>query len=89
MILLEFTFDNSGVHINDLSNESYHYVANHVTQMVDHNIFVVKIRVQDSILFVGSWNKDMQYLYAFSFCPSGKNILVECSKSLPTDVMNK
>ena len=82
MILLEFTFDNSGVHINDLSNESYHYMANHVTQMVDRNIFVVKIRVQDFIL-------DMQYLYAFSFCPSGKNILVECSKSLPTDVMNK
>ena len=58
------------------------YMANHVTQMVDRNIFVVKIRVQDFIL-------DMQYLYAFSFCPSGKNILVECSKSLPTDVMNK
>ena len=30
------------------------YMANHVTQMVDRNIFVVKIRVQDSILFVGS-----------------------------------
>ena len=54
VFLLEFTFDNRDVHIIDLTNESYQYVANHVTQMIEHNTFVVKIRVQDSILLVGS-----------------------------------